>query len=188
MQWSELTQSRPRRMALMVAVLLIVLVVISLGLPAKWRVERAVVIAAPPSAVFPYINSLKKWREWAVWYEAHPDLPTEYSGPDTGMGATSRWTEGNSRGAMKIMRSQNNTLVEYLVIFDGGEREMQGAIRLTPVTGGQTQVAWRAGGEAGANPLQRYSTLVMKYFIGRDFERSLEKLRDIVETKNESAR
>ena len=185
MQWSELTQSRPRRLALMVTALLIALVVISLWLPPKWRVERAVVIAAPPSAVFPYINSLKKWREWTVWHEANPDLPVEYSGPDTGMGATSRWTDGNSRGAMKLMTSRPNALVEYLVIFDGGEQEMQGAIRLTPVAGG-THVVWRAGSEAGANPLQRYSMLVMKYFIGRDFERSLEKLRDIVETKNKS--
>lgn len=186
MQWSEITQTRTRRMLLMVTAIVVMLVIISFGLPARWRVERETVIVAPPAAVFPYINSLKKWREWTVWYDANPDLPTEYSGPEAGLGATSRWNDGHHRGAMKIMRSQNNVVVEYLLIFDAGEWEMPGVIRLTPRPDGSTHVIWRAGSEAGANPLQRYMTLVMKYYIGRDFERSLERLRSVVEAQGKT--
>lgn len=183
MNWSELVKTRTRRILLMVTGFVVLLVVISLWLPAKWRLQREIVIAAPPAVVFPYLNSLKQWREWTVWYAENPDLPTEYSGPEAGIGATSRWTKGESRGALKIMNSRKNASVEYMLIFDGGDQVMHGILRLVPMQDDRTQVVWRVGGEAGANPLERYMVFAFKYFIGRDFDRSLEKLREVAEAK-----
>ncbi len=183
--WSELVETRPLRITLMVMAFLTLFLVIGFALPAKWRVEQAVTISAPPTAIFPYLNNLKKWRDWTVWYDGKPDLQVEYSGPATGVGATSRWQDDDGRGVMKIMNSRPNTLVEYMLIFDGGEWVMDGALRLTPVAGGKTELVWRAGGEAGANPLQRYMALAIRLFVGRDFGRSLEKLRAMVEAQAE---
>lgn len=188
MNWSELVETRPVRIALMVGVFITLFIAIGSWLPTRWRVEQEAVIAAPPAAVFPYLNSLKKWRDWTVWYETNPDLATEYSGPESGMGATSRWNDGHHRGALKIMASRPNAQVDYLVIFDGGEWEMQGLLRLTPVEGGKTRVEWRAGGEVGANPLQRYMTLMVKWWVGADMKRSLERLRGVAEAQHEPAR
>jgi len=184
MNWSDLVKTRPRRMTLMVAVFLLLLVVASFWLPARWHVQREVVITAKPAVIYPYLNNLKQWRDWTVWYEQHPNLPTDFSGPESGVGATSRWKDGENRGALKIMGGRTNASVEYTLIMDGGDSVMHGLFLLVPAPGDRTRVIWRAGGDTGLNPLERYKVVLMKYFVGRDFSRSLEKLRVVAEAGN----
>lgn len=168
---------------ILVGVTLVLMLAIAAGflLPAAWQVERSVVIQAPPAVVFPELNSLKRWRDWTVWFEREPDVRVEYSGPDSGVGATSRWRGQDGRGALKIMRSDSDRRVEYQLLFDGGEFVMDGVLLLAP-EGAGTRVTWRARGEAGANPFARYFALLLPYWIGRDFEASMENLRTRLET------
>lgn len=164
--------------------LAIVLLVFAVGLllPKSWRVEREILIQAPPAQVFPYLNSLKKWRDWAVWYRNNPQLAIEYSGPDAGAGATSRWKDADRRGAMKILQSDTDRRIVYLVLFDGGEFELEGAITLTPEDGG-TRVVWGTAGKVGNNPVNRYIALLLSHRIGVDFAQSLAQLNALLEPK-----
>lgn len=171
-----------KRILIATAVVLLVMLVIGFMLPSVWQVQRSVVIHAPVASVFPHINSLKKWREWAVWYQENPNLVTEYSGPEAGVGATSRWTDENGRGAMKIMQSIPNRGIEYQVLFDGGVTSMDGALTLIP-EGTNTRVVWQASGVSGANPANRYMALMLRFWIGSDFSASLERLKQKVEPK-----
>jgi uncharacterized protein YndB with AHSA1/START domain len=180
-----MTREHIRSLArILVTALVIVLLVLAAGLllPKSWRVEREILIQAPPAQVFPYLNSLKKWRDWAVWYRKNPQMTTEYSGPDAGAGATSRWSDADGRGAMKILQSVTDRRIVYLVLFDGGEFELEGAITLTP-EGGGTRVVWNAAGEAGNNPVNRYFALLLSRWIGEDFAQSLAQLKALLEPK-----
>jgi len=141
-----------------------------------------VVIRAPASTLFPYLNSLKQWPEWTVWDQQHPQRQTEYSGPDAGVGATSRWRGEEGRGVMKIMQSERNRLVAYTVLFNGGEYRAEGTLTLLP-EGEATRVVWSAAGEAGRNPANRYFALFQGYRIGGDLADSLELLKQKLETK-----
>jgi uncharacterized protein YndB with AHSA1/START domain len=164
-------------------VIVVVLLFAGLLLPKDWQVERDIVIQTPPSAVFPYLNSLKKWREWTVWYAREPELATEYSGPDAGVGATSRWKSDDGRGAMMILESRPERRVDYQLLLDGGEFVMHGSLHLIPVDAA-TRVVWRAGGVGGDNPVERYMTLMFKFWIGRDFEQSLARLKERLEKRD----
>ena len=170
-----------KRIVMVVTALLLLAIAGGFLLPTAWQVQRSVVIQAPPAAVFPVLNSLKRWRDWTVWFEREPDVQVEYSGPDSGVGATSRWSGRDGRGALKIMRSDSDRRVEYQLLFDGGEFAMDGVLLLAPEATG-TRVTWRAGGEVGANPFARYFALMVSYWIGRDFEASLENLRARLES------
>lgn len=169
---------------ILIAAMLILLAAFAAGLllPRAWVVERTTVIAVPQAAVFAEINSLKRWRDWTVWYERYPNMPGEYSGPEAGVGATSRWVADDQRGAMKIMKSEPGRLVEYELLLDGGELRMDGTLVLAP-EGAGTRVTWRTGGDAGFNPLRRYFALLMSYWIGRDFDASLARLKTRLEAK-----
>lgn len=162
---------------------LLLLLVIGYLLPSAWRAERAVVIRAPASTIFPYLNSLKQWREWTVWHQQHPERQTEHSGPDAGVGATSRWSGENGRGTMKIMQSERNRLVAYTLLFNGGEFRADGTLALIP-EGDGTRVVWSAAGEVGRSPVDRYFALILGRRVGGDFEDSLTLLKQKLETKS----
>jgi hypothetical protein len=169
-----------KRVALAVVAVVVILLVISLFLPSKWAVERTARIAAPAPAIFPYINSLKQWPVWTVWYEREPGLRVSYDGPDAGVGAISRWTGKDGQGEMTITASQMDESVFYDLVFNNGELRVRGVLRLTEGDGG-TSVSWTTDGDAGLNPVGRYFALFMDRWMGRDFERSLATLKKTLE-------
>jgi len=174
---------RLKRILIATVVFVLLLLAIGFLLPSAWQVERTVVIRAPAPTVFPYLNSLKQWRAWTVWYQQHPDMQTEYSGPDAGVGATSRWNGEDGRGAMKIMQSERDRLVTYTLLFNGGEFRTDGTLTLMS-EGEGTRVVWSATGEVGRSPMSRYFALFLGHRIGSDFADSLELLKQKLETKS----
>jgi hypothetical protein len=173
---------RVKRIAIAVGVFLLLFAAIGFLLPTAWQVERQVVIAAPAASVFPYINSLKRWREWTVWYQRNPELKTEYSGPEAGVGATSRWTDEDGRGALKIMQSEGNGLVAYTLLLNGGQFVLHGQITLL-AEGAGTRVVWSATGATGRHPLARYAGLFTGLWVGSDLADSLALLKQKLEAK-----
>jgi hypothetical protein len=168
---------------ILIATVAFVLLLLAIGflLPSAWQVERSVVIRAPAATIFPYLNSIKQWRAWTVWYPQHPDIKVEYSGPDAGVGATSRWSDENGRAVTKIMQSEQNRLVAYTQLFNAGEFRVDGALILLP-EGEGTRVVWQAEGEIGRSPVSRYAALVQERRVGADFEDSLKLLQQKLES------
>ena len=58
-------------------------------LPRNVIVEREITIDAPPSEVFPLINSLQRGEEWSPWLERDPEVQISHTGPDAGVDAVS---------------------------------------------------------------------------------------------------
>jgi len=169
---------------ILIAVIAILLLVLGIGfmLPGAWQVERSVVIRAPAASIFPHLNSLKQWREWTAWHQ-QPDLQIEYSGPDSGVGATSRWRAREGRAVMKIMQSERDRFVAYTVLFNAGELRSDGSLTLVPESDG-TRVVWRATGDTGRGPVNSYIALLRGRRISNDFDDSLEFLKRKLEVKS----
>jgi hypothetical protein len=176
----RIAQTQSARVVLATATLLVALVLAGYLLPQAWRVERQIFIAAPPAAIFPWINSLRRWPSWTGWPDAAPGLTVEYSGPDSGAGATRRWKDDRHRAALKIMQSRADRLVEYELLFDAGESVIEGVLRLDPVQGG-TRVTWGIGSHVGANPLRRYDALLTRIATGKAVEEMLVRLGEQTE-------
>ena len=60
--------------------------------PAVGTVTRSATIAAPPSAVFPYVNDLHKWQDWSPWAKLDPNAKATFDGPQAGTGAVFSWS------------------------------------------------------------------------------------------------
>lgn len=171
-----------KRILIAIGIFLVVVWLIGFMLPSFWQVQRSIVINAPAKTIFPHINSLKNWREWVVWYQLQPDATVEYSGPVSGVGATSRWKDEYGIKAMKIMSIEKDYRVDYQVLFNGGMSIIHGRLILVP-EGGATRVVWESAGENGRAPADRYYTLFLRAKISNEFNTGLQKLKMKVEAK-----
>ena len=77
----------------LVAVIVVILIVAATR-PADFRVERSLVIAAPPAALFAQVNDHHKFAAWNPFLKMDPNVKNTYSGPDAGVGAVCSW-DGN---------------------------------------------------------------------------------------------
>jgi hypothetical protein len=168
-------------LALLGAVI-VTLLAVSLILPARYRVERRVVIDAKAKDIFPLLNTLKKWPAWTAWTkERDPSLTVNFEGPEEGVGAVYRWTGDQlGVGRLKITRSDPARGMWYDLDFEDGKYLSQGGITFE-TAGEGTEVIWYNGGDLGRNPIQRYFGLFMDRMTGPDFEAGLGNLKRIVE-------
>ena len=60
--------------AAVLIILVVTVAVIGLFLPARYSVERSVVIDAEPGEIHEYVGNLKRWDEWAPWKEEDPSI------------------------------------------------------------------------------------------------------------------
>lgn len=71
-----------------IAVVIVVFLVIVAMQPSDYRVPRSLAIDAPPEAMFPHVNEMKKWEGWNPWGKIDPNMKLTYDGPASGVGAS----------------------------------------------------------------------------------------------------
>jgi hypothetical protein len=125
----------------------------SVFIPVKWSVRRSVVIAAKPENIFPKIKDTAQWSEWTDWNRERSIVFTDV------------------RAAQGVkFKSEAETGIWK---FDG--------ILLIRKKGQVSEVFWEAKGNSGANPIRRYFNLMMNRWIAPEFERGLNRLKEITE-------
>jgi hypothetical protein len=160
-----------------VLLLPILLILVSLFLPATYRVERSLAINAAPEIIFPYLNELRRWPEWTAWNtNREPSLVYIQAGPPSGVGAVQSWTARSGNGSIKLTESDPDRGIGYELNFNEGRFISTGRIDLVPVTNG-TRVVWSNYGNFGRNPVGRYLGLLMDKWMGNDFETGLQNLK-----------
>lgn len=161
--------------------LFLIVVVGSQFLPGEYRVERSVAIGAKPEAIFPLLASLKTWPQWTAWSkEEYPQMVWTFSGPESGVGATSEWNDPKTNGRMTITRVSINAGVWYDLSMENDQFQAHGALMLDRAAAG-TKVRWVDEGDLGRNPLNRIFGLFLDGMVGKDFEKGLAKLKMQVE-------
>jgi uncharacterized protein YndB with AHSA1/START domain len=151
--------------------------------PNYFRVERTVVIAAPPAKIFPFLEDLKAQRYWSPWDQKDPNMKRIYSGEDSGVGAVYEW-DGNRQigaGRQEITAVTPNEKIEGKIDFF---RPMQASNRiefLLKPSGAGTAVTWAIFG-----PMPFMSRVMSLFFsmdkmIGNEFEKGLLQLKALAE-------
>jgi hypothetical protein len=173
-----------KRILLGLLVLLVVLLVVGFFLPGRYRVERSTVMHATTEAIFPYVNTLKRWPDWTAWNtKKYPDMKVEFEGPEAGKGATYRWDGKDvGKGSLTLTSSDPERGVEYDLNFENGKYLSKGALQFEPMTEG-VKVTFRNEGDLGWSPISRYFGLMMDRFMGPDFEEGLANLKTTVEAR-----
>lgn len=153
--------------------------------PAAYMVTRTATIGAPPQAVFPHVNSFRKWDAWSPWAKKDPKAKGEHSGPESGEGASFAWS-GNKdvgEGRMTLVESKPNERVGIKLDFT---TPMQGTshatIALKP-EGAGTSVTWSLSGENGfvGRAIMMLMGIKLDKMIGDDYEKGLANLKAVVE-------
>ena len=173
-----------KKLLLAVMVIPIAIILLSLFLPSKYRVERTVVMRAKADAVYAYVNTLKHWPDWTAWTtNKYPDMKYSFSGPESGVGATYTW-EGQSSGSgtLKLIRAEPGQRLDYELNFEHGKHVSTGAIVVEP-EGESIKVTWFNEGSLGWNPVSRIFGLLMDRMMGPDFEEGLRKLQQRFESR-----
>ena len=110
------------RLILGLCALAVILAGVALALPGHVTVARSMVINAPESVVFSYLNNVHRFGDWSPWASRDPELTVSYSGPDQGKGAKVEWTSSKASvgtGSMEITESNPNRHIDLAVDFNG---------------------------------------------------------------------
>jgi hypothetical protein len=160
--------------------LVVLLVAVSYLLPAQIHVERSILIKAPAEKVFARVNHLKNWEAWSPWHAMEPDAKYVYSGPEEGANAKASW-EGKKigTGSQTITRSEPFQRIESSLDM-GSQGKAEGSFTFDE-TNGETKVVWAFDTNMGMNPIARYMGLMMDRWIGADFEKGLNSLKELCE-------
>ena len=153
-------------------------------LSGTWEVSREAVLDAHPEEVFPYLDGPEGWRAWT----SLPDTGLTLEGPERGVGARMAWNHPEwGSGAFEIVRADAPTMVGYTVLVEDGAMRTDGSLELTD-EGGSTRVSWTESGDFGWNPLMGYWSLFMERAQGRELEKSLQRLSDLVTSETSPTR
>jgi hypothetical protein len=158
------------------------LVAIGFMLPAKWRVQRAIMINAPANQIYPLIANLKEgWPQWSAFDLEDPTIQYSYSGPNEGEGAERSWISTKmGDGYQKITKATRVSGIEFELGMPKNDILIHGKISfdILPDT---TVVTWTDSGDMGANPFKRYMGALMDKMMGSTFEKSLAALKQKAE-------
>ena len=161
----------------------VVFVAVGFVLPRNVSVARSIDINAPADKVFPHVNSLKASAEWSPWMGRDPDMTTNYTGPDEGVGAKLEWASEHPQvgnGSQQIVVSDPGKRVE--TDLDFGDMGLAKAAFLLDEAGGATKVTWTLDTDMGVGPVGRWMGLMMDSWVGGDYETGLSNLKALVES------
>src|SRR5437867_1736074 len=164
--------------------IIVVFIIIVAMQPSSYRVMRSLAIAAPPDALFPHMNDLKKWEVWNPWGKADPNMKLTYGGPAAGVGANYSWAGNNEVGEGRaiITDSRPSESVKYKMEFFkpmSATSEMEFTFK---PQGNQTEVTVTVTGEKNFMAKAFCLFVSMDKMIGGNFERALADLKAMVES------
>ncbi|MDG2530916.1 SRPBCC family protein [Caulobacter endophyticus] len=149
--------------------------------PPSFRVERSVLVNAPPETVLANVADFKAWRAWSPYEALDADLSRTYGGAERGVGATYAWAGKKAgTGRMRIL-SATDREVAIALDFEKPFKASNTAAFTAEPAGDATRVTWAMSGPAPY--VSRLMGLVfnMDKMIGRDFETGLSNLKSVAE-------
>jgi hypothetical protein len=167
------------KILIVLAVLVVVLLIVAALRSADFRVERSIVVAVPPAAVFAQVNDFHKWRAWNPWAKMDPAMKETYDGPPSGVGASYSWSGNKNVGAGRMTLTESRPVewirikLEFLKPFAATNTA---EFTFKP-NGNQTVVTWSMFGKSNFICKLMGLFMSMDKMIGSQFEKGLADLK-----------
>ena len=169
--------------AAVLAVAIAIVLILAAAKPARFSVQRAATVKAPPDAIFPLINDFHQWGTWSPWENKDPAMKRTFSGAASGTGAAYAW-EGNKNvgsGRMEILdASAPSKIVIKLDFFAPFEGHNTAEFTMLP-QGDATTITWLMHGPAPFMNKMMQVFMNLDNMIGKDFEVGLANLKKLTE-------
>jgi uncharacterized protein YndB with AHSA1/START domain len=166
---------------IIVAGLIVILVAAMFMLPSHSHLERSIVINASPQQVYSQLTTFKNFTSWSPWAKLDPNTKYEYSGPDTGIGASMSWVSEKDdvgSGKQTIIEAVENQHVKSEMYFGGFEKPSYADFILTP-EGEGTKLTWTYDGDMEG--FYKFFGLMMDTMLGPSYEQGLQSMKEMVE-------
>lgn len=151
-------------------------------LPAKYTMERSIVINAPTSQVYNTVDDLTTWDKWSYWQITDPEISLEYSDPSSGEGAWYKWSSPNKNtGSGQYTNAKNavDASIDYELQFG----EMPSATGFWKFEGGDDGTTVTYGINSEFTFFTRsFKVIFIDGALASAFEQSLDSLKGFVET------
>lgn len=168
-----------------VAVIVTIPLIIALFVRKGYTVKREIVINKPTSQVFSYVKLLKNQDYYNKWVMTDPNMKKDFRGTDSTIGFAYAWdsvSKNAGKGEQEITGISEGNTIDVEIRF---EKPFAGIAHTQMITQSlsdqQTKVVWGMTGES------KYPMNLMNLFIdgllGKDLQRSLTNLKDILEKK-----
>ncbi|HEV3143887.1 MAG TPA: SRPBCC family protein [Gemmataceae bacterium] len=167
------------------AVLIGVFVAIVAMQPAAFRIERSATMSAPAAAAFTQVNDFHNWDGWSPWAKLDPTMKQTYEGAPAGTGAKYSWN-GNKEvgeGRMTISESRPNEFIRINLEFLRPFKATNTSEFAFKSDGQKTAVTWSMTGTKNFMFKAMGLFMSMDKMVGKDFERGLASMKEIVEAK-----
>ncbi len=150
--------------------------------PDSFRLERSIVIAAPPDKILPLIADFHRWAEWSPYETIDPTMTRTFGGEPRGVGATYAWSGTGKAGAgrMEITGQTAESVTIKLDFSKPFEAHNIAEFTAKPEAGG-THVTWAMHGPSPF--ITKLITIVvsMDRLVGKDFESGLANMKQVAE-------
>jgi len=170
-----------RRILFIFLCIVLLLLATGLLLPGKVHVERRLLLNATPENIFYQLNTLQNWEKWSPWIQMDTSVKMQYSGPESGVGATYKWLSKNKdmgKGSLSIISSFPVDSIQFLMDY-GKNGRSTGKFILKKENQG-TNLTWSIESNLGMNPLSRWFGLFSDRMIGPDLEKGLANLDQLM--------
>ncbi|MCM5663967.1 transcriptional regulator [Galbibacter mesophilus] len=151
--------------------------------PDEYKIVKTRVVYAPKAVIYEYINNIKSWEKWSVWYDQDPNMKVTYGENFKGDGASASWdSEVHGKGTIT---SDFNSIDSLSYIADITEPKDAKAHRFFTLdsTVDENEVIITSGIEGNLSFKDKFFILFqhsMENKFGSDFENSLAKLDSVV--------
>ncbi|MDV6236712.1 SRPBCC family protein [Leptospira ellisii] len=147
--------------------------------------QRSLKIDAPAEKIFALIVDFHSWGKWSPWEKLDPNMQRSYSGSPNGLGSIYEWS-GNSdigKGRMEITAADSpSKIVIKLDFLEPFEAHNTAEFTISPKDGGN-EVTWAMHGPNHIFSKVLCLFLDMDAMIGEDFDKGLNSIKNIAETK-----
>ena len=172
-----------KKIAIGVVVLILIIVALAAMQPDSFRVQRAIVIKAPPEKILPLISDFHNWPQWSPWEKLDPSMTRTFSGAPKDVGAVYEW-KGNKdvgSGRMEItgMTPPNRVGID-LLFLEPFESHCVTDFALEN-KGELTTVTWTMSGPSDFMTKLMGVFTSMDKMIGKDFEAGLSSMKAAAE-------
>jgi hypothetical protein len=165
------------------AIVAVLFVVVALILPSSRHLSADIETNRKMTIVYDTLNSPRRLKDWNPIALRDPKMQWQYSGPDTGVGATASYKSAVvGEGSWKITRSEPGKLVEYAVTDNSSGTNKKTTFLLKPTgrNNRNVQIIQTYDVDYGFDIMGRYRGMYVSRNVGDVVKVGLNKLTNML--------
>jgi hypothetical protein len=165
---------------IVLAGLFIFITILSLFIPSKLMVTRAVVINANAEKVFSEINNLQNWKHWQPVFMNNTSQIVFKTAAD-GKSDYCEWESKGKKNIVEITTKNSNSVLA--VLKRQGENDVQNTISILPLPdSNRVQAEWNVLVKLKWYPWEKFYGIFIEKISGQSYEDALNSLKKYTES------